>query len=127
MPAPRNREHLLVRTAPSSEAYTPHPRKIEQPVYAGPANRQRHAAALRDVLTGAQREAQASRAAVGIAVHGAEPGLYIEFESPLDVELKLESLEDRRRGTEIVAVRRLQAGPDAPAVQLATVFVPMAR
>ena len=124
MPAPRNRKHLLVPTGPSVEAYRPHPRKIEQPVYAGPPDRQRHAAALRDALAQAQRQAEADRAAVDIAVHGAQPGLYVEFESPPGVELKLESLENRRRGVEIVAVRRAPVAPESPVVQFATVFVP---
>jgi hypothetical protein len=60
---------------------------------------------------------------VGIAVHGAQPGLYIQFESPPGVELKLESLEDRRKGIEIVAVQMVRR-PDEPAIQFATVFVP---
>jgi len=124
MPAPRNRKHLLVRTAPSSEAYRPHPRKIEQPVFVGPLDRQRHASALRNALTEAQQEAQANREATDISVHGAQPGLYVEFQSPPGVELKLESLEDQRRGIELVAVRRLAAGSGEPTVQLATVFVP---
>ena len=59
-----------------------------------------------------------------MTVHGAEPGVYIQFESPPGVELKLESLEDRRRGIELVAVQRVAAGPDEPIVQMATVFVP---
>jgi hypothetical protein len=75
-------------------------------------------------LTAARRESEANRAAVDISVHGAQPGLYVEFESPPGVELKLESLEDRRRGIEMVAVRRVSTSPDEPAIQLATVFVP---
>jgi len=124
MPAPRNRKHLLVRTAPSAEAYTPHPRRIEKPIYEGPPDRQRHAAALRDALTEARRQAEANRAAIDISVHGAQPGLYVEFESPPDVDLKLESLEDRRRGIEVVAVRRVPVEPEASPTQFATVFVP---
>jgi hypothetical protein len=38
--------------------------------------------------------------------------------------LKLESLEDRRRGVELVAVRRLPVGTEGSPVQFATVFVP---
>jgi hypothetical protein len=124
MPAPRNRKHLLVPTAPTADPYTPHVRRIERPAYAGPADRQRHAAALRDALTEAQAESQASRAAMDITVHGAEPGVYVEFESPPGVELKLESLEDRRRGIELVAVHGAPALPGEPVVQLGTVFVP---
>ncbi|GGO12802.1 hypothetical protein GCM10007972_18210 [Iodidimonas muriae] len=124
MPAPRNRKHLLVRAAPSSEVYRPHDRKIPPPIIPAPPDRRRHAAALRDALTAAQQEGEANREAADIAVHGAEPGLYVEFESPPDVDLKLESLEDRRRGIELVAVRRSPAAPDEPTTQLATVFVP---
>src|SRR5262245_452451 len=76
MPAPRNRKHLLVPDPPSSEAYTPHPRKFEQPPIAGPPNRRRHARALRDALLTAEREARQARDALDISVHGAEPGLY---------------------------------------------------
>ena len=120
MPAPRNRKHLLVPTAPTAEPYTPHLRKIERPPYAGPADRQGHARALRDALTQAQAESEASRTATDITIHGAEPGLYVEFESPPGVDLKLESLEDRRRGIELVAFHRAQE----PVVQFGTVFVP---
>jgi hypothetical protein len=120
MPAPRNRKHLLVPTAPTPEPYTPHLRKIERPPYDGPADRQGHARALRDALTQAQAESEAARRATHISVHGAEPGLYVEFESPPGVDLKLESLEDRRRGIELVAFHRAQE----PVVQFGTVFVP---
>jgi len=71
-------------------------------------------------LTQAQAESEASRTATDITVHGAEPGLYVEFESPPGVDLKLESLEDRRRGIELVAFHREQE----PVVQFGTVFVP---
>jgi hypothetical protein len=59
-----------------------------------------------------------------MAVHGAEPGLYIQFESQPGIELRLESLEDRRKGIEVVAVQQVRTEPEAPSVQRATVFVP---
>jgi hypothetical protein len=65
-----------------------------------------------------------SRGALGIAVHGAQPGLYIQFESPPDVGLKLESLEDKRKGIEVVAVQHVPRGDEQPPLQFATVFVP---
>jgi hypothetical protein len=123
MPAPRNRKHLLVPNPPSSEAYTPHPKKIEQPSFAGPQSRQRHARALRRALSAAEREAQEARETLDIMVHGAEPGLYIQFESPPGINLKLDSLENRKQGIELVAVQQ-RAEVEKPAVQLATVFVP---
>jgi len=124
MPAPRNRKHLLVSTGPSVEAYTPHPRRIELPAIEGPKNRRRHAATLKSALKQAQEEAADNRESLGIVVHGAEPGLYIQFESPPGIELKLQSLEDRRKGIELVAVQEILQNPDEPPVQLATVFVP---
>jgi hypothetical protein len=123
MPAPRNRKHLLVRTPPSTEAYTPHPRKIELPPIPAPRNRRQHAAALRTAIQQAEREASEEREELGITVHGAEPGLYIQFESVPGVELKLESLEDKRKGIELVAVQTVEKR-EQPPVQLATVFVP---
>jgi hypothetical protein len=75
-------------------------------------------------LIEAQRQAEANRAALEISVHGAQPGLYVEFESPPNVELKLDSLENKRSGIEVVAVRKVPAGPEASPTQFATVFVP---
>ena len=124
MPAPRNRRHLLVLTRPTSESYRPHGRKITLAVFPGPGNRQRHAATLGRALAEVQRETERSREALGIRVHGAQPGLYIQFESPPGVNLKLESLEDRRKGIELVAVQELVRTPGEPSVQLATAFVP---
>src|SRR5919204_2921404 len=122
MPAPRNRKHLLIPNPPASEAYTPHPKKIKQPSFPGPQNRQRHARALQRALSTAEREAQEARETLDITVHGAEPGLYIQFESPPGINLKLDSLENRKQGIELVAVQ--QSAEEEPAVQLATVFVP---
>ena len=64
------------------------------------------------------------RESLGITVHGAEPGVYIQFESPTGVELKLDSLEDRRKGIELVAVQSYSPDPESAPVQLATAFVP---
>jgi hypothetical protein len=123
MAAPRNRKHLLVRTPPSREEYTPHPRMIVPPSVPGPRNRRQHASALRAALLQADRETRKERDGLGISVHGGEPGLYIQFESPPGVELKLDSLEDRRKGIELIAVQNIER-PEQPQVQLATVFVP---
>lgn len=120
MAAPRNRRHLVVSTPPSTEEYRRHARNVTVPPLPEPLDRGRHARELRAALVNAERESQESRQSVDIQVHGATPGLYIQFESPPGVELKLESLEDKRQGIEVVAVRTLEEPP----VQLATVFVP---
>jgi subtilisin family serine protease len=123
MPAPRNRKHLLVRAEPKAEAYTPHERRFVLPPVQGPKNRRRHAEALKAALERAEREAKKRREAVAITVHGAQVGLYIVFESAPGVELNLQSLEDRGKGIELVAVEPVSRGEEAP-VQRATVFVP---
>src|SRR5260370_5340905 len=104
MPAPRNRRHILIRTPPRREDYTPHARRIELAAPPAPPNRRRHAGALKTSLRGAQREAEERRQATDIEVHGAQPRLYLVFESRPGVELKLESLEYRTSGIELVAV-----------------------
>ncbi|HXH26018.1 MAG TPA: S8 family peptidase [Vicinamibacterales bacterium] len=50
--------------------------------------------------------------------------MYVQFDSPPGVELKIESLEDKRKGIEVVAVRTTQLQPGQAPVQRATVFVP---
>ena len=123
MAAPRNRRHIVVTAPPSAEAYTPHPRKISPPTFQRPADRQQHAAALRAALVAAEADAKTSREAQ-VVVQGAEPGVYVQFDSPPGVELKIESLEDKRKGIEVVAVRPVQLDPQQPSIQRATVFVP---
>jgi len=123
MAAPRNRKHLLVPSLPRSEGYQPHKRKITPPVYSGPANRTAHATKLRDTLTKIQQESEASRQASTISVAGAPTGVTVEFESPPDFDLKLESLENKRKGIELLNVRSTPTADDE-LVQLATIFIP---
>ncbi len=124
MPAPPNRKHILVRNEPSTEEYRPHPRKIDRPIYGGPEDRRLHAAVLSEALSDAHRQAELRREDSHILVHGAQPGLYVEFESPPNVDLKLDSLEDRRLGIEIVSFRTQKVGPDDSLIQFATVLIP---
>src|SRR5262245_20523692 len=123
MPAPRNRRHILVPTPPSREDYRPHPRSIDLPTPPAPEDRGRHADVLKRSLVEAQRQGQERREAAEITVHGAQPGLYVVFDSQPGVELKLQSLEDKRQGIELVGVTRHQAA-DGAAIERATVFVP---
>jgi hypothetical protein len=121
--APRDRRHILIRTPPGREPYTPHRRNMQPPTVPGPADRRRHAAALKGSLREAQRQALQRRGAAGIAVHGAQPGLYVEFDSQPEVDLKVESLAHKGLGIELVAVTRLEAA-DGRVTERATVFVP---
>ncbi len=124
MAAERNRKHILVRRKPVDEQYTPHLRggKKEIPT---PASREAHAKALRTSLENAATEARERRRAAGIVVHGAKPGLYIEFESQPEIGLNLPSLENKRKRIELVAVTESQTDePEPRVIQRATVFVP---
>ena len=126
MPAPRDRRHILVPTPANVESYQPHGRKIEKKELPSPESRRRHGRALARSLTAASQEQQQRRDAIDIEVHGAQPGLYLEFASVGDVDLNLISLEDRRAGIDLTAVRTIT---DAAGVttQYATVFVPDGR
>lgn len=64
MPAPRNRRHILIQTAPSREDYTPHPRRIELPPLPAPLNRRRHANSLKESLRDAQARQQDRKSVV---------------------------------------------------------------
>lgn len=125
MATPRNRKHIIVPGEPTAEAYQPHPRKIDVPKPPVPANRATHGERLKQELAAAVVEAHQRRADAGIQVHGAVPGLYVQFESQPDVPLKLSSLEDARQGIELVAVTHAQTDEAPPRrIERATVFVP---
>src|SRR5262249_26044749 len=104
MAAPRNRPHIFIDSAPSADPYRPHPRVVLPKDFPRPQNRKAHATRLRNALKEVANEFEAAREQVDVQIHSAEPGYYIEFEGVPGVELKLESLEDRRRGIELVAV-----------------------
>ncbi len=125
MSAPRNRKHIFVTGPPTAEAYKPHGRKIDVAKPEPPASRARHGKALERALTAASVEAGERRREAGIEVHGVVPGLYIQFESPPGVPLRVASLEDIRQGIEVVAVSHTKTDEQEPRhVERATVFVP---
>ena len=74
-------------------------------------------------LIDAQREALERRETVA-AQAGAGPGIFLEFEAPPGVDLKLESLENKRSGIQLVAVAEESSAPNEPSVEKATVFIP---
>jgi hypothetical protein len=125
MAAPRNRKHIIVSGRPSTEVYKPHGRKIDIKKPTPPTSRTKHGEALERALKTAVVEGERRRADSGIDVHGATPGLYVEFESQPGAPLQVASLEDARQGIEVVAVSQSQAAETDPRpVQRATVFVP---
>lgn len=125
MPAKRDRRHIRVIEPPSSESYSPHDRGYTQKDL--PAlDREVHARKLIESLRAAAGAAEERKEAAPVRlIEGAEPGTYLEFESPPGVKLKLDGLEDRRgkkRPVELVAV---EDRPDGS--QSAVVFVPKAK
>jgi hypothetical protein len=123
--APRNRKHILVLDPPKAEEYKPHGRKIEVTKPAPPASRAKHGKVLERALKAAVVEAKARRDEAGIEVHGAVPGMYVQFESQPDVRLQVASLEDSRQGIEVVAVSHSKTEePEPRRIERATVFVP---
>ncbi len=124
MAAPRNSRHIVVPVEPRAEKYQPHGRRIEKRSIE-PPDRAKHGKALTKALHTAQQQAAARRSDLEIEVEGAEPGLYIQFESRSGIPLDLGSLEDARKGIELVAFSRVGGdGTDEAVVERATMFVP---
>lgn len=115
----RNRPHILVREAAAREPYTPHPRAIgggrRPPTPADPVA---HAEGLALALRAVEADALARRGGLDVAVAGAAPGIYVQFDSHVDLDLELDSLENRPKHIELVALQE-----DAN-IRRATVFVP---
>lgn len=125
MAAPRNRRHILVPGEPLAEKYKPHPRKITVPQPPPPPNRAKHGKALERKLQQAVVEAHKRREEAGIEVHGAMPGLYIQFESQPGLPLQVTMLEDSQKGIEVVAVSDSKTEETEPRrIERVTVFVP---
>jgi hypothetical protein len=123
--APRNRKHILVAVPPTAERYKPHGRKFDVTRPAPPPSRAKHGKALERALQAAVVEANKRRDQAGIEVHGAVPGLYVQFESQAGVPLQVTSLEDSRQGIEVVAVSHSNTDePEPRRIERATVFVP---
>ena len=115
----RDRQHILVPTKAVAKAYTPHSRDMSDlPVPSSPRDRRKHADGLKAALSDAAAQADERRDQAAVTVTNADPGLYVQFNSQPDFELALESLENKRKGIELVAV------VDVGAVQRATVFIP---
>lgn len=121
MPSKHDRMHLLVPNEPKTERYRPHTQKIKQKPL--PSNDpKQHAKKLAEAFRMAQSDEDASRQNIFRNVGGVQHGLYVEFESYPGVDLKLDSMESRKYGIELLAARK--RGDDSSAVEMTTVFVP---
>ena len=110
--------HLLVSRTASTELYTTPKRPRGGGLNLPTRNRQQHAQSLFEKLTSVREESEAlkqQRTAFGI---DALTGIYLEFESEPDFDLKFESLENSTQGIELLSVKRVEEKT------LATVFVP---
>lgn len=133
MASPRNRRHIIVPGDPNVEKYTPHPGGGGSNAPGPPgAGRQAHSAALTKALESARDTAALRRTTPSVEVTGAQPGLYLEFESFPGWELAIGSLENKRskdplRHIEVVAVNSDEPKDDSEpktVKQRAAVFVP---
>lgn len=124
MPAPRNRRHILVSKSPQSDPYTSQ-RTMRSKEAPPPAiGRAAHGSSLVSAIRTAELAAQTRRANAGYAIHGARPGIYLEFESPPGIPLSLHTLENHPQGIEIVAVTHGSTSTTSTSIERAVVFVP---
>lgn len=80
---------------------------------------------MKQLFASTVEQAHKRRAEAGLVVHGAVPGLYVQFESQPGVPLQLSALEDVRKGIELVAVTHAETDELEPRrIERATVFVP---
>ncbi len=123
--APRNRRHILVLATPKIEQYRPYTPAIKPKLPPAPPSRPQHGRALKQALNAAVTEATQRRNDAGIEVHGAVPGLYVQFDSRPGIPLQLSTLESAAQGIELVAVTQTQSSESVPKpIERATVFVP---
>lgn len=110
--------HILLPQTSASEKFVS-PRSGPRGPYKTPQrDRRRHSAFLLEQIKNTDQKARlyaGERTALGI---DAEDGIYLQFKSDPDFELKFESLEFRPSGIELLAVKKLASGI------YATVFVP---
>src|SRR5258708_5293070 len=120
MPAPRNRRHIFVTALPDVDDFTSR-RSARAKSIARPQDPVAHAARLNAAVVSAHGEALERRGAVGPQIEQALSGIYLEFESPPGVDLKLESLESKQSGIQLIAVKREPSGQDGLLIEKATV------
>ncbi len=127
MAAERNRKHILVLQPPKTEPYSRHPRGGGGKKPPPPTSRAAHAEALRTSLLATEAAGKSRRAEAGPKVHGAMPGLYIEFDSQPGFELNHGSLTNVSSEIELVAVSEVEIDASVAGanwLQRGTVFVP---
>jgi hypothetical protein len=119
--SPRNRPHLHVEGGGLSEPYTSPKLVIKglPPVRARAA----HAAKLKQAVDQAMQQARVWLAGRAEGIAEGTPGFYLQFDLPVEHQHVVDSLENKNKAIELVAVRPPAEGD---AVLSATVFVPEA-
>jgi hypothetical protein len=120
MAAPRNRRHILVTATPETEGFTSR-RSSRARAFTRPTDRVQHAQTLTQALTAAVDQVTQRRAEEAAP---AKAGVYIQFQGPAGVDLRLESLENKNAGIELRGVHRTRPAEGAPEIETATVFIP---
>ena len=116
---PRNRPHLHVEGGGLNEHYIS-PRLAIQGL-PPPRARAAHAAKLKQAVDHAIMQARAAIAARQPGIAEGAPGFYLQFELPIGHQHIVDSLENKRRAIELVAVQPPAEGANTVS---ATVFVP---
>ncbi len=114
----RDRRHIIVQQGPSPDPYSRHNQRIEKRPMPPPSDPVAHGLGLSRSMQAALDAARTRRATIGVSVPGLKPGMFVQFRSFDDVDLKLESLDARGSGIELVAASHVGEQ------EWATVFVP---
>src|SRR4051812_20283202 len=116
---PRNRPHLHVEGGGQNEPYTS-PRLVIKGL-PPPRARAAHAARLKQAVDRAIGQARAHIAARDEGVAEGAPGFYLQFDLPIEHRHLVDSLENKSKAIELVAVQPPAEGDETIS---ATVFVP---
>lgn len=122
--ATRDRLHILVPSAASSEAFSPLVLGRSGASPPSPADRGAHGRRLKDDLDALGAAARARREQTDVRVEGAVEGVYIQFESVPGFDLELTALEPRQGKVHPELRSVTERLVDGQPVQFATVFVP---
>lgn len=125
MPAPRDRQHIVVAQPPRAEPYQSRGMRAKEPLPPLPPDLRAKADGLKNQINNAVSVAGERRvAAEAQGLERTSDRIILEFESVPEFALALDSLENRRLGIELLSVT--PPFPDAAGVvsQRARVFVP---
>ena len=122
MPSSRNRPHILITEPPKAEAFTT-PRSGRAKPFDRPTDRVAHASRLTEALNRAVGRGIEEQSQI-VQAETVQTGYLVAFRAPHGVDLKLESLENKRAGIEVRSVTRSGGPEDSESSETATVFIP---